>query len=174
MSEKKTVNRNVAVALGIICIILIGGLVGVFAYYMPIVNDNSNTISSLHAQVDNLNFTVANLQNQTSNIHIWSTEHSSVWVNNQTVLRSGQSWSFANVPSAGYVCVLVSSNTSTIVQMAFVPSNGTAYEQQTNVGFGGIVVFPQLPSTLVVISVGPLNISPVPSNSFTVTAIYYY
>jgi hypothetical protein len=38
MSEKKVVRRSVAIALGIICIILVIGLVGMFAYYTIGVN----------------------------------------------------------------------------------------------------------------------------------------
>jgi predicted PurR-regulated permease PerM len=41
MSEKKVVRRSVAISLGIICIVLIAGLVGAIAYYT--MNTTSNT-----------------------------------------------------------------------------------------------------------------------------------
>ena len=44
---KKIVRRSVAIAIGIICIILAVGLVGAFAYYMPIVNDKNSMITDL-------------------------------------------------------------------------------------------------------------------------------
>jgi hypothetical protein len=46
MSEKKVVRRSVAIALGIICIILIAGLGGAMAYYTMIVNDKNTTYDS--------------------------------------------------------------------------------------------------------------------------------
>jgi predicted PurR-regulated permease PerM len=61
MSEKKMVRRNVVVALGMVCVVVAAGLVGVFAYY---VNDENNTISSLNSQISRLNSNVTNLQNQ--------------------------------------------------------------------------------------------------------------
>jgi len=49
--------RARVLALGIICIILGGGLVGVFAYHVSTMNDNNNTVSLLNSRV-------AVLQNQ--------------------------------------------------------------------------------------------------------------
>jgi hypothetical protein len=46
MSEKKVVRRSVAIALGIISIILIAGLGGAMAYYTMIVNDKNTTYDS--------------------------------------------------------------------------------------------------------------------------------
>lgn len=60
---KKTVGRNVAIAMGIICITLvIVGWVGAFAYYTPIINDKDNTISSLNSQISQLTSNDTNLQ----------------------------------------------------------------------------------------------------------------
>ena len=67
MSEikpKKMVGRSVAVALGIICIILAACLGGVVATYTLMINDKSNAISSLNHQISQLNSSVANLQSQ--------------------------------------------------------------------------------------------------------------
>ncbi len=63
---KKMVRRSVAFALGIICIILISGLVGAFAYYhyTPIINDKDNTVSSLNAEISQLNSSLSILQEQ--------------------------------------------------------------------------------------------------------------
>lgn len=41
MSEKKVVGRNVAIALGIICIILVVGLVGAVANYTSIISEKT-------------------------------------------------------------------------------------------------------------------------------------
>ena len=73
MSEKKTVRRSVAIGLGIICIVVVAGLVGALAYYnyTPIINDKDKTISSLTAEIgqlnseiNQLNSTILNLQGQ--------------------------------------------------------------------------------------------------------------
>jgi hypothetical protein len=81
MSEtkpKKMVRRSVAIALGIICIVLVGGFGGAVLYTVTLLNDKdkqiaslnaqiskeNNTISSLNSQISQLNSNVTNLQNQ--------------------------------------------------------------------------------------------------------------
>jgi hypothetical protein len=66
MSEKKVVRRSVAVGLGMICVVVVAGLVGAFAYYhyTPIINDKDNTISSLNTEISQLNSTILSLQEQ--------------------------------------------------------------------------------------------------------------
>jgi hypothetical protein len=43
MSEKKVVRRSVAIALGIVCILLIAGIGGAMAYYTMVINDKTTT-----------------------------------------------------------------------------------------------------------------------------------
>jgi hypothetical protein len=69
--SRKVAGKSVAIALGITCMILVVSLIGAFAYYVPVVDSKSSTISSLNSQVANLqnqttvdNATMANLQNQ--------------------------------------------------------------------------------------------------------------
>jgi uncharacterized coiled-coil protein SlyX len=62
--ETKTVRRGVVIALGIICMILIVGLVGVIANYTLMISDRDNTIASLNSQVSQLNTNATNLQTQ--------------------------------------------------------------------------------------------------------------
>jgi flagellar basal body-associated protein FliL len=62
--EPKIARKDVIVALGIICIILVACLLGVVAAYTIMINDKSNTISSLNYHISELNSTVANLQKQ--------------------------------------------------------------------------------------------------------------
>jgi cellulose 1,4-beta-cellobiosidase len=64
MTDKKLAKRNVVIALGIICVVSLAGLVGAFAYYMPMIKDRDNTISSLNSEISQLNATITNLQNQ--------------------------------------------------------------------------------------------------------------
>lgn len=65
--------RSVFLAIGIICIILLAGLVGVFAYYM---NDQNNRISSLNSHISSLNTqisdqykTISSLSSQISQLN---------------------------------------------------------------------------------------------------------
>jgi len=51
---KRMVRRSVAVALGIICIILAVSLVGAFEYYTPIINDKNSMITNLQNQNEQL------------------------------------------------------------------------------------------------------------------------
>jgi hypothetical protein len=62
MSEKKMVRRSVAVAIGIV--ILLIGIVGAASYYDPIVSDNNNTIRDKNSQIDSLNAQIYYLNGQ--------------------------------------------------------------------------------------------------------------
>jgi DNA-binding transcriptional ArsR family regulator/uncharacterized coiled-coil protein SlyX len=80
-SGKKVFGRAVAIALGIICIILAAALVGAFAYYVPMVNSKDSTISSLNSEVMNLqnqiasdNTSMVSLQNQIDSLQSQITE----------------------------------------------------------------------------------------------------
>jgi hypothetical protein len=61
---RRMVGKNVAIALGLVCIILAVDLIGVFAYYAPMLSDKNNMISSLDALISKLNSNVTNLQKQ--------------------------------------------------------------------------------------------------------------
>jgi DNA-binding transcriptional ArsR family regulator len=81
VSEEKIAGRTVAIALGIICIVLAATLVGAFAYYVPLADSRNSTISSLNSQVTNLqnqiasdNITMVNLQNQIDSLKSQITE----------------------------------------------------------------------------------------------------
>jgi len=61
---KKMVGRNVAIALGIICLVLLAGLVGGLGYFTQVINDKNNTISSLNSQISQLHSNITDLQTQ--------------------------------------------------------------------------------------------------------------
>lgn len=90
MSEKKVVSRNVAIALGITCVIIAAGLVGAVANYMSIINKKDNIIATKDSQIqtltsqknqlqtwlnenltliNTLNAQITNMQNQISNLN---------------------------------------------------------------------------------------------------------
>ena len=88
--NKKVVGRNVAVAFGIACIILAAGLIGVFAYYMPVLNDKNDTINSLNSHVSQLNNNVTDLQGQTNRLQ-------ANLDGNETLLNQTQGWLEGNI-----------------------------------------------------------------------------
>jgi uncharacterized coiled-coil protein SlyX len=69
-TEKKMVRRSVAIALGIICIILFVGVVAAFGYYIPekdiTISSRDNTISCLNSQIVDDNFTIGELDGRIS------------------------------------------------------------------------------------------------------------
>ena len=119
--EKKVVGRNVLIALGIICIILIAGLGGAMAYYTRIINDKNTTYDSYalnhtytnseydnyvgnHSHIDSEYNSYVNthhhtdseydsLQNQANDLnHIINLEKSTVWVDDQTISQPASSY----------------------------------------------------------------------------------
>jgi hypothetical protein len=168
MSEKKMVRKSVAITLGTICIILVAGLVGTFAYYMSTVNDRNSTISLLNSQI-------LNLQNQTNvSTEMLNLAKNDVWVNNQTVSQSANSytrWTFV-ADFAGYVAITVFKTTAnnTYVQVIY-SGYGVDYDTQLTAHTGLQVNFPVLPSPLE-IRVG--NTNAVDNASETVKITYWF
>lgn len=64
MSEKKTIGKSVAIALGTICIILVAGLGGAISYYTITINNKENEINSVNNTISQLNATIAELNNR--------------------------------------------------------------------------------------------------------------
>jgi cell division protein FtsB len=211
--SKRVAGRSAAMALGIICVLLIAstayfGITGISAQnsYNTLQNQNkqlqkwldgNETLlnqtqannTNLQNQIDSLNSNATNLQNQVNNFHIGSTENSTIWVNNEIVhtneivydAEASENLTLigvvraVNVPSAGYVSVRVSSNNnSTFVGLGTPYVSGTNISfptfDQFNVGFGGTVVFPILPTSFTEIYFG----SSIGEATLTVTITYYY
>jgi hypothetical protein len=126
---KKMVRRNVALALGIICIILVVGLLGTILGAIL-------QISSLNSKVSDLT-DIANLDKLTV-------------VNDTTVTQTANnytSWFFAP-EYAGYVLVDVLSTTPNTYVRLLYNYNGTVnYDNQISVGVSGTADFPVLPSS---------------------------
>lgn len=67
-SQKKVVSRTVAIALGIVCIMLLVGLVRAIVLYSSQVNDKDRTISDLQSQISTLNSQKSDLQTQVNTL----------------------------------------------------------------------------------------------------------
>lgn len=189
--EKKVVSINVAIALGIVCIILAVGLVGAIVFYSSAIKDKdsaiatkdsqiaslisqittkNNTISSLNSQIYSLNSRVSDLTD-TVNLHKYK-----IWVYDNTISQSASSytsWSFW-VSYAGYVLVNVESSTTnnTYVEVVY-SSHYVSYDNKIVVGTNGIAAFPVLPSgTSIEIRVGNTNL--LNGATETVRITYWY
>ena len=68
-SGKKVVGRNVAIALGIICILLTVGLVGAIAIYPPMIANQSRDISALTSENSQLKSQIAEKNNTISSLN---------------------------------------------------------------------------------------------------------
>ena len=195
--QKKVVNRNVAVAIGIICIILAVGLVGAIANYTLIVNgkdstiaskdleiadknseitEKDNTISSLNSQIASKDSQISSLQNQVNDLNdIVNLAKSTVWASNSAVNQPASSYTYwtRSATYAGYVSVNVQTSTTTNTYVRVIySSHGVSYDQQKGVGSGGTAVFPLLPSSSIEIRVGNTNL--LNGASETVSITYYY
>lgn len=199
MSEKKVVGRTVAIALGIVCIILIAGLVGAMEYYTNTSNNSGSDYNTLNSEYNSLQSTYndyvsshshtdsdynslssqnTNLQNQINDLNnIVNLAESAIWVNDETVNQPAGSytnWTPAFSASyAGYVSVNVhtSTTTKTYVRMIYT-SHGVSYDNQIEVGTGGTAIFPILPSSSIDIRIGNTNL--LNGATETVTITYYY
>jgi len=64
MSGNKIVSRKIVISVGIICLILIVGLISVALYYTQVVKEKDDTIASLNAQIVNKDHTISSIQEQ--------------------------------------------------------------------------------------------------------------
>ncbi|MCZ2808331.1 MAG: hypothetical protein O2V44_03145 [Candidatus Bathyarchaeota archaeon] len=166
-SEKRVVRRTVAIGLGIVCIMLLVGLVGVILVYSSMIDSKDDAISDLNQQITSLNSQVADLTS------IANLSKSMYWLSFKNVsIRAGYEnvWNFIS-KYAGYVSVQIFSSTAdTIYVRVNYHSHGVHYDNQINVGMGGTAVFPVLPAPIQ-ISIGNVDMTAVTA---TVTIIYYY
>jgi len=175
---KTMVSRDIAIALGIICIVLILSLVGAFAYCMPTINDKNNTISSLNTQISQLNSDVTELTNRGENLfNIVNLLESTVLLGPYNISLSpyNNSRVYYNqtMEYAGFVNVRVSFSTTTngTSVEAIYSGDFVDYDNTLNIRSNGFENFPVLPQ-------GELGIwltNPSPDNATeTITITYYY
>jgi hypothetical protein len=180
--EKKVVCRNVAIGLGIICTILVVGLVGAIENYTSTVNSLTHQRNQLQTLLDRneillyqtqayLNSNITHFQAQISILNatlkledselMGSDSPFVATVRNETELT-------ALLPYAGYVTVQIEppNNTYAWVLYSF---QGFAFDYKTPVNAEGIGIVPVLPSD-VIIGEGNLTIG----TTYTVLTFYYH
>jgi hypothetical protein len=195
---KRMVRRSVAIALGIICIILVAGLgMALFIGYAPtsgsLQTTYNNYVADHHHTDEDYNQAQTNYQNEQSLYNTYVADHShtdeeyntitnianlqasTVWVNDQTVSQPASSYTVWTVSAsyAGYVSILVQSSSvaGTHVE-AIYSSNGVNFNQEITVSAGDTATFPILPSSSIQIGVG--NGSILNGATETVTVTYHY
>ena len=178
-SRKKVVSRTVAIGLGMVCIILLVGLVGAILVYSPMINSKNNKISDLSQQITSLSTQVADLTS------IANLTKSTIWINFKNVSIQARYENVWNFPAnyAGYVAVHVSSNATvsdpnapvkvshTYVHVTY-SSHGVHYDQYLYIYEADeTVAFPVLPSSNIQISVGSMGAE---TFTDTITITYHY
>ena len=167
--SKKMVSRNVAIALGILCIVLIAGLGGALGYYVTNYSHTNSDYNSLEIQS-------INQENEVNDLgSIINFSNSTIWVNDQTVEQGAGSLSTwaETALYAGYVVVSVLSSTVSGTHVEVIYSAyGVSFDQTQVVSAGSTAVFPLLPCSDIVVGVGNGDI--IYSATETVTITYYY
>ena len=201
MSEpkpKKMVSRNVAVALGIICVFLAAALVVLTNNYISTMRDQNNVISSLQIQYNQTQTALNEVSTMYQQERTWLQDNityftvqivsltnilnggvGTYWVNNVLIYSSAGTYFSENftAPYAGFIQVffepspplLSISNTTYIrVRYAAYPSL-VNYDNQL---YSITSAFPVLPSQNIEVTVGDSN--PLNQVHGTLTVIYYY
>jgi len=164
-TEKKLVSRAVAIALGIVCVVLATALIGVIVGYVLVVDEKETFILFLKDEVYELN--------QTINLNKWDS-----WIDHHTIINEAgnyTSWTFS-ASYAGYVTVRIdyANTTSTYVRLIYSTTllHSVKYDHQIDLGgTGEEASFPILPSAAIEVRIG--NNQPVTAvESVTITYCY--
>lgn len=194
--RKIIISRTVTLALGLICIVLLAGLVGAIAIYAPMVTnlesqitERDNTISSLNSQVsilqDSLNQSNSDIAAKDAQITALNYQISTFYnylilnasrllIYNQTVYQAAGANTTGNytLDFAGYIIVNVQSSSNTTYAGLAYSSFGVNYNNSIIVGTSGTAAFPVLPAFV------ELRVGNTETDNSTVTtvitAIYYY
>ena len=203
MSEKKLVNRNIAIALGLVCIVLLSGLIVVVALGIGGTSD-SQTINSLQAQIANKDTTIASLNSQITSLqnslnnqnsnnatdntaeidqlnsqvaYYYSVSH----LNESDPMISSQT--FTQDPSANTVIWQDAVNYAGYIAVTAQASSNTTYIQTDYIYSGvnynqtitvGTSGTAYFPVLPGMLDINLGNMEPTNSNTGTVSAIYYY
>jgi septal ring factor EnvC (AmiA/AmiB activator) len=137
MSEKKLIGRNVAIALGIICIILAASLVVVIVNYTTgkdatisslnsQIADKDNTISSLNSQIADKDSQIASKDNTISSLN------SQITTKNNTISSLNSQISNLQTWLNGNKTLLASTITQRDQLQLWLSGNITSYRNQIN------------------------------------------
>lgn len=189
------------IALAVVCIILAASLVGIIAIYQPSqITEKDNTISSLQAQINVLEYQLSNNVNATTYVtqiaylnsqlsslndtltsaysdltalqQITQLSSSEVWYQNSFTQDANATTPLgtATVDYAGYVVVQATASSTTTFAEAVYSFGGVNFDYNQTIGTSGTALFPVLPGT-VEIRVG--NVNQTTTNNVTATITHY-
>lgn len=183
MSEKKVVSRSTATGLGIMCIILVAGLVGVILYYNTQVNTLNNDKNTLNNDKNALTtyknqletWLAGNITQLQDRINSLTSLSEQMTILNQYTVNQGAG-AQSNVASwqanyAGYVEVSMTSTTDNAYVTLEYWYQGHFFSFKKNLGTSGQALFCVLPST-VTVYLG--NSNWMNGATHTISATYYY
>jgi cell division protein FtsL len=178
--EKRVVDRNVVITLGVACILLAISLIGAGAICL---SQNSqittlqNKTSLLKTAASSLETAVSDAEGKIVELRsMIDLQNSTVLVYSETVDQQAGSYRFwsLRVDFAGYVSVNVPMSTSTTTYVEVLWSaRGVMYDDTIIVGANGTAVFPVLP-TNVEVRIGNTDSANGPAVLATVTVTFYY
>jgi hypothetical protein len=195
MSEKKMVRRSVAIALGILCIILVAGFSGVIAYYVTTLNNNNASYNDyvLSHSYTNYDYSVLNsslnlyrsqVNDLTSILQLEKVETVYSY-SGEIVLPANFSTEpdineymldgdpqFGLYAGIAYVQVSSTSNETYVNVKYSAQYRSFDYNSQTDVGMNGTVVFAVLPAGVVDIRIALHDTSIRATANVTITYIY--
>jgi hypothetical protein len=156
MSEKKMVRRSVAVALGIICIILVASLAetlvvldGANQQNTNLQNQNKQLQTWLDGNETLLNQTQDNNTNLQNIVNL--NESEVVWTENNIVyLEPFPKLVLGPYEYAGYISVKISATADTSVELNYT-FQSLNYTSQVDCGTNGTAIFPVMPSSFLTI-----------------------
>lgn len=182
MSEKKFVRRSVAVASGVICVLLAVGLVVVLAMLSnanSTITQKDNTISDKDNQISTKDNLISIEENQIDSLtNVTLLRDSLVWSGHQaTTELSGSYSTFGTntVSYAGYLSINVESSTTPNAYVRVIwSSHGISFDQQLTVGSTGTALFPVLPTSKIELIIGNTDPSGGTYQNQTITVTFYY
>jgi hypothetical protein len=195
MSERKMVRRNVAVALGILCIILADGIIGVIAYYTTTLNDSNASYNDyvLSHSYTNYEYSILNsslnlVRSQVNDLSsIMKLEKTETVYSHNGVINLPANFStepdineymldgdpeFGLYAGIAYVQVSSTSNETYVDVTYSAQYRSFDYNSQTDVGMNGTVVFPVLPAGVVDIRIALHDTSLRATANVTISYIY--
>jgi hypothetical protein len=182
MSEKKMISRNVAIGLGIVCIILAASLAEAFSVLnganqqnTDLQNQNRQLQSWLDGNVTLLNQTqekntdLENIVNLNESEVVWTENNVHYLVNLDSIQLVLGPYKYA-----GYLLVEISATSDTSIELRYT-FQSMNYTSQVNCNMNGTAIFPVLPYPLSSVLTVRLYIT-VPHDAWTAnwTWTYYY
>ncbi len=181
-----TETKNITIALGVICIVLVAGLIAAVASGSSF-SDQPDT-SNLENQISNLNTQVSSLQNKVNDYKehidtlvdennyyasIIAIDESMVVLDEETYTQDADTTTvlFDNsIDYAGYIEVQVESTSDTTYIQVSYTYEDLEFNQTIPVGTDGTARFPVLPGTIKIL----LSNIDTETNTVTVTMTYFY